>query len=149
MHGVDYQGKVASGTVTFGWLWLVVLLTQSDCRILWSGMPLVHISVSSAYQCSLQLFKNSMSFKNLVLQLWPKMLSIKQIAWFSDCQYLWKESTDLMYFLHEDYHQRKVTSETTTFGWVWPVVLLLQSDCRIFWSSVFLEGINRYVRFLD
>ena len=34
------------------------------------------------------------SAKYHVLQLWPKMLSINQIAVFFGHQYLWKESTD-------------------------------------------------------
>ena len=32
--------------------------------------------------------------------------------------YLWKESIDIFNFLYGDNHQRKVPSETTTFGWV-------------------------------
>ena len=34
-------------------------------------------------------------------------------------------------FLHGDNHQWKVTSETTTLVWVWPVVPFVQSDSRI------------------
>ena len=39
-----------------------------------------------------------MSGKNVVLHLWPKMLSANQIAVFFDDQYLWKESSDIIVF---------------------------------------------------
>ena len=73
-----------------------------------------------------------MSGKNLFFfQLWPEMLSINQIAVFFDHQYLWKESINLLDYLHGINHQRKVASESNTFGWMWPDVLLIQSDYRI------------------
>ena len=34
-------------------------------------------------------------------------------------------------FLHEDGHQEKAASGTTTFGWVWSGVPLIKSDYRI------------------
>ena len=54
-----------------------------------------------------------------------------QIAGFFYHQYLLKESTDVLVFLHGVIHQGKVASATTTFVWVWPVVPFIQSDCRI------------------
>ena len=72
-----------------------------------------------------------MSGKHLVRQFWTKMLTANQIAVFFDHQYLWKDLMNLLDFLHEDNDQRKVASETTTFGWVQPVVLPAPSDCRI------------------
>ena len=57
-----------------------------------------------------------MSWKNMVLQLRPKMLSTSQISAFSDHQYLWKESIEGLDSLDGYNHQRNVTSETTTFG---------------------------------
>ena len=62
----------------------------------------------------------------------PEMFSANQIAVFFDYQCLWKKSVDLLDFLYGDNHQGELTSETTFFGWVWPVVPLVQSDCRIF-----------------
>ena len=59
------------------------------------------------------------------------MLSANQIAVFFDHQYLWKESIDLLVFLHGDNHQRKIASETTTLDVIWAIVLPTQSDCRI------------------
>ena len=92
-------------------------------------------------QFSLWFYKNYMSRKNLVLQLWPKKFSANKIA-ISDHQYLWKESIDLLIFSHGDNHQEKVASETSTFGWVLRVVPLVQSDCMIRWSSISLERIK-------
>ena len=53
------------------------------------------------------------------------MLSTNQIAASFDHQYLWKKSIDIFDLLHGDNHQEKVGSETTPFGWVWPVVHLV------------------------
>ena len=58
------------------------------------------------------------------------MPSANQIAVLFDLQYLWKESIDILDFLYGD-NQRKVVPETTTFSWVWSVVPLIQSYCRI------------------
>ena len=148
-----------------------------------------------------------MSGKNLVLQLWAKMLSTNQVAVLSDHQYLWKESIDTFDFFCTEFvikwsyhlrllllvecgqfcppscpttkpyvqfdcrihwlsisqervswcrsfsgcfldsYPRKIASETTFFGWVWPGVLLIQSDRRILWLSMSLDGINWYLRF--
>ena len=59
-----------------------------------------------------------MSAKNLVLQLWPKMLSIHQTAELFDHQHIWNESVDILVLLHGDTHQWKVVSETTTPCWM-------------------------------
>ena len=44
-----------------------------------------------------------------------------QIAVFFDQQYRWKEAINILDFLHGDIHEGKAASETTTFGWAWPV----------------------------
>ena len=146
-----------------------------------------------------------MSGKNLVLQLWAKMLSTNQVAVLFDHQYLWKESIDtfdffarnssssevtiwdyyfwlgvassahprapppvpmsssiagfidyqylrkesldVVVFLDGDSYPGKIASETAFFGWVWPGALLIQSDRRILWLSMSLDGINWYLRF--
>ena len=36
----------------------------------------------------------------------------------------------------------KITSKTTTFGWVWLGVSFVQSDCRIISSSISKESID-------
>ena len=53
-------------------------------------------------------------------------LSSNQTTRFFDHQYLWKESIDLLDHLVKDNHQLKVVYETTSFGWMWPVVPLIQ-----------------------
>ena len=53
------------------------------------------------------LKKTPMSRKNLLLQLWPEMLSANQIAVLFDHQYLLKESRDLLDFMYGD-SRRKV-----------------------------------------
>ena len=42
-----------------------------------------------------------MSGKNLVLQLWPKMVSVNLITVLFDHQYLWKESIHFLDFLYD------------------------------------------------
>ena len=79
------------------------------------------------------------SWKNLVLRLWPKMLSTNQNAGFFDHQYLWKESSSVIVFLHVVSRQGKAPYETTTFAWVLPIVPLMQLNGRILLSSTFLE----------
>ena len=49
------------------------------------------------------------------------------------------------FFLYGDNHQGKVGSEVITFGWVLPVVLLIQSNCMILWLSIFLERVNGHL----
>ena len=54
------------------------------------------------WQCSLWFYKIPMSGKITVLQSWPKMLLANQIAVFFDHQFLWKESINILDFLHGD-----------------------------------------------
>ena len=82
---------------------------------------------------------------NLLMFFYPKMILQKPNLWRksgssfmawnalneSHYQYLLKESIDILDFLHGDNHKKVVTSETTSFGWVWPVLILVQSDCKI------------------
>ena len=75
--------------------------------------------------------ENCMSGKNVVLQFWCKMLSTNRFAVFFYHQYLCKESISTIDFLHGDNHHKKVASEIITFGWVWPVLSLVQLDYRI------------------
>ena len=69
-----------------------------------------------------------------------------QIARFFDCQYMWKESTAILAFLHGDILQGTVASETTFFGWVRLVVPLVQSDCMILWSLISPQGFNQFFK---
>ena len=47
------------------------------------------------------------------------MFLSNQIGIFFDYQYLWKELSDILHFLHRDINYRKVVSETNVFDWVW------------------------------
>ena len=53
------------------------------------------------------LFDLTKAGKNLVPQLWLKMLATNEIAGFFDHQYFWKKSINILDFVHEDNHQRK------------------------------------------
>ena len=87
------------------------------CSCVFFTPKMVHISV--LYDSA-----KSVSGKNLALELWPKMFSASLIVVFFDHQYLWKESINILDFLHGD-NKKKMASETTTFGWI------VKSDCRI------------------
>ena len=65
-----------------------------------------------------------------------------QIAGSLDWQSLWKESFDILKFFHGDFHQGKVAYKTNTFGWVRPGMSLVLANCRIYESTLFLEGID-------
>ena len=74
-------------------------------------------------------------------------LSSNQITGFFYHQYIGKVSINLFDFLYGD-NQGKVASETITFGWLKPAVPLVKSDCRILWSSIYLERIKWYLSFI-
>ena len=78
-----------------------------------------------------------------------KMLSTSQNAVFFDHWYFSKESIDTVDFSLGDNHQGMVGSQTTTFGWILPVMPLVQSDCRTLWSSIFQEKVKWYLCFSD
>ena len=65
-----------------------------------------------------------------------------QIAGFFDHHYLWKESVDVLSLFDRNHHQGKTASEATTFGWMFPFVHLVQSNCKVLLSTVSVEGIN-------
>ena len=73
--------------------------------------------------------------------------SSNQVAGVFDYQYLWKESIDILDFVLEDNHQGKEAFGTTTFGWMWPVVPHIQSNCRILSSAIYVEEIQQSLRF--
>ena len=65
-----------------------------------------------------------------------------QIAVLFDQLDLWKESVGILDFSREDNHQGKMPSEVTTFGEVWSLLYLIQSDCRILCPSISLVKVN-------
>ena len=50
-------------------------------------------------------------------------------------------------FLGKVNHQGNLATGATSFGWLWLLVSLIQTDCRIPWSSISLEEINWCLRF--
>ena len=54
--------------------------------------------------------------------IWERLGSVVMKG-ISESRMLWKESIDILVFLHEYGNQAKVTSDTTTFGSMWPVML--------------------------
>ena len=93
--------------------------------------------------------ERQMSLKNMVLQLWPKMLLTNQNWWFF-YQYLWKESMDILYFFAWWLPSRE--------GSIWDFHIWLgMASCvsqpiRLFnqiWSLTFLEGIGWYFSFFQ
>ena len=59
-----------------------------------------------------------MSKKNMVPQLWPKIVSANQIAVLFDHQHIWNKPLYILAFLHGDIYLGKLASETDTSGWV-------------------------------
>ena len=47
--------------------------------------------------------------------------------------------------MHGVSHQGNVTSKTSSFGWVWPGMPLVQTDCWILWSTISVERISWYL----
>ena len=70
-----------------------------------------------------------------------------EIAGFFDHQYL-EMIIWYLGILRGDIYQGKVASENVSFGWLWPGVPLVQSDCIILWSSVSLQIMISYLSFL-
>ena len=71
-----------------------------------------------------------------------------------DYRILWsaislKRTDQNLFFFAGNNHQGKVASKTTNFGWVWSVVLVVQSKSRVFWSVISLEGISWYYFLID
>ena len=95
------------------------------------------------------------------LHFWEK--SGSPVLWFSvspaqnalnqsECRSLWSTTSlggvnRYLRFLHGDSHKGKVESDTTFFGWVWPVATFIQANCGITWSSISLESINFHLSF--
>ena len=50
--------------------------------------------------------------------------------------------SQLMSYLYAWHEVSDLASETVTYGWMWSVVRLVQSDSRSFGSSVSVEGIS-------
>ena len=56
--------------------------------------------------------------ENFVQKLLAKMILFNQIGIF-DQEWLWKESNNVLCFLHKNSHKEMVPSKSATFIWVW------------------------------
>ena len=93
------------------------------------------------------ILRNLYVWENLIFQLWPKMLPTDQITVFFFHQYHFKESINTLHFFCMEI-TIKAVSEATTFVLLYSAASLVQSDCRILWSSIPLKRINQYLSFL-
>ena len=120
----------------------IAISTERGKQVLVGESPQRIWNPPKEYPCfycfNMPFFTQNMVHNNVLYDS-AKILSLAKICH----QYLWKESVDLRRgFLHGDNHQRKVACEATSSGWVWPVEPLIQSDCRILWSSISVERIK-------
>ena len=107
---ICHQGMILSKTSTFGWLWPVL----SFCPIRFQDSLIINITRKKIF-CIAIVFK-----KRQHVRL-PTLVGCGQVCFLSnhilgifDYQYLRKESSDILDFLHEDIHQENEVSETTT-----------------------------------
>ena len=122
-------------------MWPFVSLVESDCRILWSSVSLERI------KWYLSWFVRSLSPREGRIRdhnFWLGMAAcIFLPVRFFYHQYTWKKSSGILVLMLEVSHQRGITPETITFGWMWLVVPLVESDCTILWSSISWEKVIR------
>ena len=78
-----------------------------------------------------------MSGKNLVLELWPKMLSANQIAGIFDHLYLLKGLIPHFDCLHGCRHPWKEEAECNICGWPWLDLHRHAQICQILFNGVF------------
>ena len=138
---VSHQEKLVPETTTFVWVWLGEPHIQPDCSILWSSISLEGIKYVSFF--CLDLFITGRY--HLGYHFWLVLASyVFRPIRLQDSliRNIWKEPIDIFDFLDEGNHQEKVASKATTIGWMWPGVPQVNSDSRIIWSSVSLEGID-------
>ena len=97
------------------------------CTLKWCG-AMLFIILQKQYYCG----------KSGSLFLQQKMLSTNQNAGLFGQQHLLMELIDILDFC----------TVIKVFGSVWPVKPFIQANCRIIWSSIFLEGIIFILVFL-
>ena len=119
-------------------MWPFVPLVESDCRILWSSVSLERI------RWYLSWFVKSLSptegrIRDYNFWLGVAACFFLPVRFFY--QYLCKKSSDILVLILEDSHQRAVTPENITFGWMWLVMPLVKSDCTILWWSISWEKV--------
>ena len=72
------------------------------------------------------------------------MLSSNQIAGNFDSKYLLKKYIDIFNILHGDIHQGKIASETASFGWFYPGILIhVQTFPDLIWVVLVDLGVGQ------
>ena len=101
----------------------------------------------SCFSWSWSSSKGSMWKISGLIGCYQVCLSCNQVVWFFDYQYLGREWSYILFFMHAVSHQGKVAFETTTFGCVWSDKLLVKLDCRILWPTISLKRIIWFLSF--
>ena len=136
LHWDNHEWKIVSETATFSWVLPVVPLVQTDCMILLLPLFLEEIQRKvSIWDYLCWWCVASCTFCPILLQDFLIINVSKKNQMISQ------------FFLHGFNYQEKAASNTTLFGWVRPFLPLVQSYCRILWSSISLEGIYWCLRF--
>ena len=118
-YGVSQQGKTACWATTFGCVCPYVPSTNRTAWFFDDQYPRkesIEILVLFAWNCSWR--EGSIWDYCFWLGLARCTSCPLKIAGFFVQQGLWKESIDILVFLHEVCHQGKVTYETIIFGWM-------------------------------
>ena len=136
LHWDNHEWKIVSETATFSWVLPVVPLVQTDCMILLLPLFLEEIQRKvSIWDYLCWWCVASCTFCPILLQDFLIINVSKKNQMISQ------------FFLHGFNYQEKAASNTTLFGRVRPFLPLVQSYCRILWSSISLEGIYWCLRF--
>ena len=118
------------------------------CNIFWSSISLERIKwYLSCFSWSWSSSKGSIWKSSTLIGCCQVCLSCNQVVWFFDYQYLGREWSYILFFMHAVSHQGKVAFETTTFGCVWSDKLLVKLDYRILWPTISLKRIIWFLSF--
>ena len=99
MHGVSHQGKVLSETTTFGWVWPVLYLIQSDC------IDILFFADEVCHQGKVAHKANFFGWVWLVEWKNERKNELKE-----------RMNSKIIEFLDGDNHQRNLASNTSTVG---------------------------------
>ena len=142
LHGNNHRDKIWDRLPILVRCGQVVPLVKSDCRILW-------LALSSKKSVDIFLIHGVSHQEKLVSEtkdfVWVYGQSCFLLNWFTGLfisNITGKNQLIPLVFLHGSNHQGKLAIKTTTLGWAWPGLPLVQLDFRILWSSVSPEGIN-------
>ena len=107
---ICHQGKILSKTSTFGWLWPVLSL----CPIRFQDSLIINITRKKIFCIAIVIKKRQHVRLPTLVECGQVCFLSNHILGIFDYQYLRKESSDILDFLHENIHQENEVSETTT-----------------------------------